>query len=168
MDILSHGLYGGAALGRKRRADFWLAFFFGIMPDLFAFGLPISHLLFSTLSGEQVDFTRTPDEGYRDIPAYVFSLYNISHSLVVFLATFLLIWLIRKKPLWEMGAWGLHVVMDIATHSERFFPTPFLWPLSDYTFSGISWGEPIIFFPNLILLAVIYGYWWYARRKRSG
>ncbi|OGZ07117.1 MAG: hypothetical protein A2942_01410 [Candidatus Lloydbacteria bacterium RIFCSPLOWO2_01_FULL_50_20] len=167
MDILSHGLWGGIALGRKNKKSFWTAFSFGMLPDLFAFGLPISHLLFSMITGGEADFIRGPEDGYANIPSYVFSLYDISHSLVVFTFVFLLVWMIRKKPLWEMGAWGLHIVMDIFSHSDAFFPTPFLWPVSDFYFNGMSWGQPTIFFPNIILLTAAYSYWWYRHRKIS-
>ena len=165
MDILSHGLYGGVALGRKNKKSFWTAFMFGVFPDAFAFGLPMSHLLLSLLVGEQAEFIRGPEGGYANIPQYVFTLYDISHSLVIFTVAFLLVCAIRRKPLWEMSAWGLHVVMDIFTHSDQFFPTPFLWPFSDFYVNGISWGQPIIFFPNVTLLALAYAYWWYRRRK---
>jgi len=168
MDILSHGLYGGITLGRKSKRSFWTAFFYGIFPDAFAFGLPISHLLFSMITGGEADFIRGPEDGYRNIPTYVFSLYDISHSLVIFTAMFLLVSAIRRRPPWEMLAWGLHIVMDIFTHSDRFFPTPFLWPLSDFYVNGISWGSPAIFIPNVTLLAIAYGYWWYTRRKSRG
>lgn len=167
MDILSHGLYGGVAFGRQSKNSYWTAFGFGILPDLFAFGLPISHFFFSMLSGESVDFTRTPDEGYRDIPAYVFQLYDLSHSLVVFLAVFLVVWAIRRRVWWEMFAWPLHILVDIFTHSERFFPTPFLWPISDFTVNGRQWGSPEIYIPNLIILASLYWYWWYRSRKTT-
>ncbi|OGZ10815.1 MAG: hypothetical protein A3D65_04530 [Candidatus Lloydbacteria bacterium RIFCSPHIGHO2_02_FULL_50_13] len=104
--------------------------------------------------------------GHPNIPDYTYGLYNISHSLVIFTALFLLIWVIRRKPVWEMSAWGLlHVVMDIFTHNDKFFPTPFLWPMSDFYVNGVSWGQPIIFFPNAALLVALYTYWWYVRRK---
>jgi len=167
MDIFSHGLYGGAVFGRKSKKSFWTAFLFGIFPDVFAFGLPISHLLFSLLVGGQADFIRGPEDGYANIPSYVFTLYDISHSFVIFIALFFLVWVIRKKPLLVMLAWGLHIVMDIFTHSDAFFPTPFLWPLSDYYFSGIGWGQPVIFFPNVTVLALLYSYWWYRNRKTT-
>ncbi len=38
MDIVSHGLWGGAAFGRKNKKSFWVAFLFGVLPDLLAFG----------------------------------------------------------------------------------------------------------------------------------
>ncbi len=167
MDILSHGLWGAATLGRKNKKSFWTAFLFGIFPDAFAFGLPISHLFFSMLSGQTADFIRTPNEGYANIPSYVFTLYDISHSLVIFTVLFLLVWAIRKRPLWEMLAWGLHIVMDIFTHSDIFFPTPFLWPISSFHVNGYSWGHPVIFFPNITLLAILYGFWWYQHRKAT-
>jgi len=42
---------GGVAVGRKSKKSFWTAFAFGVFPDVFAFGLPFSHLLFSILNG---------------------------------------------------------------------------------------------------------------------
>ena len=99
------------------------------------------------------------------IPPYVYSLYAVTHSLIVFSVMFLLVWTIRRKPLWEMFAWGFHVLLDIFTHSEKFFPTPFLWPVSSYHVNGHSWGTPEIFIPNVIILVMIYGYWWYQKKK---
>ena len=39
MDIVSHGLWGAIAFGRKSRSSFWLAFLIGLAPDLFSFGI---------------------------------------------------------------------------------------------------------------------------------
>ncbi len=39
MDIVSHGLWGSIAFGRKSRSSFWLAFVIGMAPDLFSFGI---------------------------------------------------------------------------------------------------------------------------------
>lgn len=68
----------------------------------------------------------------------------------------------------EMLAWPLHILVDIPTHSERFFPTPFLWPLSDFHVDGHPWSDPRIFIPNVILIAGLYTwyYWWRPRRER--
>lgn len=165
MDILSHGLWGGLAVGRENKKSFWGAFAFGVFPDVFAFGLPFSHLVFSLLSGGAGEVVTEHASGHPNIPAYTYGLYDISHSLVVFLAIFLLVWAVRRKPLWEMSAWGLHIALDIFTHNDKFFPTPFLWPVSDFYVNGIAWGQPLIFFPNVALLAALYAYWWYVRRK---
>ena len=66
-----------------------------------------------------------------------------------------------------MAAWGLHITMDIFTHPNNFFPTPFLWPVSDAHVNGIAWGEAVIFFPNLLLLALLYAWFLLTRKKRG-
>lgn len=164
MDILSHGLWGSIALGRRGRRSFWIAFLFGVAPDLFSFGVLFAGGLF----WHGLEFLRglgqPPDASL--IPAYVYQLYNLTHSLLVFGLVFGVVWLLRGKPLLEMGAWGLHLGMDIFTHSDAFFPTPFLWPLSDAHFDGRPWGDLRIFAPNVLLLAVLYA-WFFFRRKRA-
>lgn len=165
MDIVSHGLWGGIALGRASRRSFWTAFLIGTAPDLFSFGLVFAN----GLRAHGLDFFNglghPPDPAL--IPAYVHQLYNATHSLVVFAAVFGLVWLLRGKPFMALGAWGLHIAVDIFTHSEAFFPTPFLWPVSDVHVSGIPWSEPRIFFSNVGLLAALYA-WFFFRRKKAG
>ena len=159
MDVLSHGLWGAIAFGRRNRPSFWLAFAIGLAPDLLSFGV----LWMGALSGisEPPDFSHgTPPES--SIPQYVHHLYNVTHSLVVFLTVFLVIWLIRGRPLWELSAWGLHVAVDVPTHSYAFFPTPVLWPLIGWKFDGWQWMTPAILIPNYILLSLLYA--WYLSR----
>ena len=164
MDFISHGLWGGLALGRASRRSFWLAFAFGMAPDLCSFGIVFADGLLS----HGLDFFNgmghPPDA--RRIPAYVYGLYNATHSLIVFAAVFALVWALRRKPLLELGAWGLHIALDIFTHSEEFFPTPFLWPLSDARVNGMPWSDPRIFFGNMVLLALLYA-WLYLRRRKT-
>ena len=154
MDFISHGLWGGIAFGRSSRRSLALAFLFGIAPDLLSFG-PV---VVGAIAAHGLDFSHRighpPDPAA--IPAYVYHLYDLTHSLVVFGLAFALVWLLRRRPLWEMGAWGLHIVVDIFTHSTAFFPTPFLWPLFDVRFDGRSWADPVIFVPNVVLLVVLY------------
>lgn len=163
MDIISHGLWGGAAFGRKKKKDFWPAFIIGMMPDAFSFGLFTIMAILGLVSGPEWK-NGIPDPSL--IPSYIHYLYNITHSLIIFAAVFLFVWFIRKKPLWILGTWGLHILIDIPSHSSEFFPTPFLWPISDFKVSGIGWGNPEIFLPNVILLAIIYA-WFFIRKKRK-
>ncbi|GKS58578.1 hypothetical protein YTPLAS18_21050 [Nitrospira sp.] len=163
MDILSHGLWGAIAFGRTSRPSFWLAFVIGLAPDLLSFGV----LWAAALSGvsEPPDFSHgTPPES--SIPQYVHHLYNVTHSLVVFLVAFLAVWAIRGQPLWELSAWGLHVLVDVPTHSYAFFPTPILWPLFGWKFDGWQWSTPAILIPNYILLSLLYA--WYLSRLYKG
>lgn len=163
MDIVSHGLWGGLAFGRKNRRSFWIAFFCGIAPDLFSFGIFSAMNILGLVSGP--DWSNGPPDP-RSIPDYVYHLYNMTHSLVMFAVVFLVVWAIRKKPLYELFAWPLHILMDIPTHSTQFFPTPFLWPFVDYRVDGIPWSHPYIFFPNWIFLILLYLYFFVYRKRK--
>ena len=149
MDIISHGLWGGLSSGQKNKKMFWTAFAIGVSPDLFSFGLLFAGRILGLVSGP--DWSAGPPDP-ASIPQFVDSFYNVTHSLVIFALVFGLVWFIRKKPFIPLFAWAAHIVLDIFTHSVDFYPTPFLWPVSDFVIDGISWGQPIIFFPNLVLL----------------
>ena len=165
MDIISHGLWGSLAFGRSNRKNFSWAFLFGVAPDLFSFGI----FSISTFIGleDRIDWSTPPHEHTHLIPDYVYSLYNVTHSLVIFAAVFLLVYLILRKPFWPMLAWGLHIVLDMFTHYKEFFATPFLWPLSDFKMDGTNWSEAYIFFPNVLLLIVLYAWFYFSRRSNA-
>lgn len=165
MDIISHGLWGSAAFGRSSRKLFLWAFFFGIAPDLFSFGIFNLSVILGLSSG--LDWSAGPPDPSL-VPQYVHSLYNVTHSFVTFAVVFSITLGITRKMYWPLLAWPLHILMDIFTHSTRFFATPFLWPISEYRFDGISWAHPYIFYPNWTLLIVAYlGLAWYWHRKKK-
>lgn len=164
MDIISHGLWGGVLGGRKSRRQFAWAVFFGTLPDLASFGI-FSLLTFFGL-GEKTDWSSGPP-AMEAIPDYVHALYNISHSLVIFLVVAVLMYLFIRDLFIPFLAYGFAVALDIPTHGTDFFATPFLWPLFDYKFDGIPWSEPYIFFPNLLLLLIAYMVWYLHKRKNQ-
>jgi membrane-bound metal-dependent hydrolase YbcI (DUF457 family) len=163
MDIVSHGLWGAVAFGRRNRSSFWLAFVIGLAPDLLSFGVLWTAVVLGL--AEKPDFSHgTPPES--SIPHYVHYLYNVTHSFIVFFVAFLLMWFLLKRPLWELGAWGLHVLVDVPTHSYAFFPTPILWPLLNWKFNGWQWTTPTILVPNFVLLSLVYA--WYLSKAYGG
>ena len=93
-----------------------------------------------------------------NIPDWVFTLYGISHSLILAALVILAIFLIRKKVPIYIYAWPIAILMDIPTHSREFLPTPFLWPLSDWQFPGISWGNGWFMLVNYILIIAAFIY----------
>jgi len=165
MDIVSHGLWGGLALGRKKGKVFLAAFSLSVLPDILAEGVMFS-LVFLGAPGMP-----SLDHGHPrlyEFPQYAQNFYNLTHSLAVFLALFLFIWLLRRKPFLLLSAWALHILIDIPTHSLELFPTPFLWPLSEVKFSGIGWREPTVMIPNILLLLLLYTLWFlHDRRHRT-
>lgn len=161
MDVLSHGLWGGAIVASKGKRFFWLGFLFGILPDIISF---LPHFFDMTFGDGWHPLGKRPP--LESIPQITFALYNVTHSLIIFSAAFLATWAFLKKPFLPTLAWGLHILLDIPTHSTSFFPTPFLWPISDFKIDGISWSHPLIYFTNLGLLFLIYMYLLFLRPRR--
>ena len=118
MDILSHGLWAGAAaksinLRRRKSLNVWLTAFWGVFPDLFAFTIPFIWLFLNLLSGS-INFSDihrptgaepenkllfgngNTEQTQSSVAHLTSSLYNISHSLFIFLLIFGLVILIRK------------------------------------------------------------------------
>ncbi len=172
MDVVAHTLWAAAAAKvvkqktKKIKSIGWAAFF-GVAPDLFAFG-PF-FLIQLLASGWGFLSALGEPSSEAGIPQYVKELYHISHSLIIFAVVFILIWFIRKTPYWELSAWALHILIDIPTHTSRFFPTPFLWPINNFKVSGISWANPWFMIINygLLVLAYLYLFWWRRRRANA-
>ena len=192
MDIFSHGFWAVASAKaanklnkNKKRKPFnlWLAGLWGVFPDIFAFTLPFGWLFLNLISGDSIGFPGRPstleptedpkllfgDGNLETETIFLFRitalLYSISHSAIVFVGIFLLVWLIKRRIVWEVGGWLFHVILDIPTHSCVFYPTPFLWPISNYTFCGFRWGNPWFLIPEYI--AIIFVYVFFLRKKRS-
>ena len=147
MDIFSHGLWSFAVFHKKKYA--LKATLFGILPDISSFGILF---IINLINGN----LRKGPPSLSSLPDWLFAAYNMTHSFVVFLVIFLSIYLIAKKWYWPLTAWAIHILIDIPTHSFRFFPTPFLWPLSDYKFDGISWATPWFLLLNYGALLIVF------------
>jgi len=174
MDIFAHGLWTGAvyklanSLRKKKEktpkfAVRW-AVFWGIAPDLFAFSHSFILMWFGQLFlGLDHSFrggSLEPASGLLN-GAFEFSryLYNYSHSIVIFIVVFGLIWIFKRRPYYELLGWALHIFIDLPTHRYDFFPTPIFWPISEWRFKyGISWDESWFMKLNYLALAVVYSY----------
>jgi len=175
MDIFSHGLWTaalGKAVGKPLKLK-WLVWW-GIFPDIFAFAIPFIWIFWSLALGN-FNFSDLPNPENME-PAvanhlpWVFQLtnflYSVSHSFVIFLIVFALIFLILKRPLWELAGWLLHILIDIPTHSYQFYPTPFLWPVSSVKFNGFSWATPWFLIVNYSAIFLVYLVLAIKRKKR--
>ena len=162
MDVISHGLYGGVAVGRKSKKSYIVAFLLGMAPDLLAFGPYFLLVLFGILPRQ--NFSVEPP-AHASMPNFVHLSYNITHSLVIFVLLFFVLWLITRRPIWELLSWGLHIIVDIPTHSYSFFPTPFLWPVSSFEINGHAWGTLEVFIPNVIFIVFLYAWWYFSGRR---
>jgi len=164
MDVLSHGLWGGIIFGRKNKRNFLISFLIGIAPDVLSFG-PFFLMTLLGLRGRPHFSGGPPDPAL--IPSYVSYLYNLTHSLVVFAAVFLILWAVLKRPFWLLWVWGFHILLDIFTHSFEFFPTPLFWPISDFKLDGWMWGSLWIYLTNVVLLISLYVWFFIVKRRRA-
>ncbi|MEK9154957.1 MAG: hypothetical protein AAB596_02745 [Patescibacteria group bacterium] len=177
MDVFSHGLWSGAiykAINRRAKnpLNIRLSVLFGVFPDIFSF-IPLFSWMFLKLILGEFNFSDFPkieevEPAQRDT-FFIFTLtnilYSLSHSLAMFLIIFCLAYLIFKRPIWEMGAWLFHILIDIPTHTYQFYPTPFLWPFSDIKLSGFSWATPWFLILNYSAIIFIYFCLYYFKNK---
>ena len=135
MEVVAHVLWASAAVITAKRwtkvripvgwTVWWAAF-----PDVLAFGPSFAVGLWLRLAGNPN--SGSPD-GHIWPHAHIgIPLYPAAHSLVVFLLVFALAMILARRVVFGMLGWLLHIVIDIPTHSLRFYATRFLWPVSDY------------------------------------
>lgn len=157
MDYFSHGLWSYIFFHRSKKPIY--AVLFGLVPDSGSWMIYFLYNLFT----KGLTFGKPH---LSNVPDWVFTLYGISHSLIISgFFSLLVIWLVyhyRKTFFWYILAWPITVVMDTLTHTRDFLPTPFLWPISSWPFPGISWGTKWFFISNwgLIFLSLIYIVCW--------
>ena len=154
MDTLSHALWGKGLFGyRKYR---WFSFIFGVIPDLLSFGL---YFLFNLIVNPFTMKLGKPE--LSELPDWVFLLYDFSHSFIIAMIFILIVYKINKDFCFPMLAWPFHILLDVFTHSVKYFPTPIFWPISNYRFDGIPWSNPYVMLINIICIFLIFIY----RRK---
>ncbi len=161
MEIVAHGLWAAAAaITAKRTARPKLRLgwtvWWGVFPDVLAFGPSVVAGLWLWLQGAR---------GHEAHVHFGLPLYPAAHSLVVFALAFALAGLLARRILYEMLGWLLHVVIDIPTHSLRYYATRFLWPLSDFRVDGIAWWTPWFWVATYAALAVVYFLLWRSARR---
>lgn len=132
MDYFSHGLWSYIFFHKTKKVFY--AVLFGLLPDTFSWTI---YALYRIMNGQQLG-----EPNVENIPDWVFSLYNITHSLIVAGIVILLVYLILRRIPIYIFAWPIAVIIDTLTHTKDFLPTPFLWPVSNWRFPGINWADP--------------------------
>jgi hypothetical protein len=159
VDTLSHAVWGWVITRHRGPQSAVLGALAGALPDILWFvPTKIEALIEEGWSGLsslcepgiwRADGPPLPPslaEAYADV-------YVWTHSLVVLGAVCGLAACTRaRRHLWLAVPYAFHILIDVPTH-ERY-RTPLLHPFSDFTFHGVSWGDPRVFFPHLVLLAV--------------
>ena len=154
MDVVSHGLWGGAPFYAQGSKKCLAGVLLGMAPDLLSFG--VFHVMHPGWLSQRLVGKISGPPALTVLPPYVFHAYNITHSIVVWAVAFFLLWLITKKPPWLLGAWLLHILCDIPTHAASYFPTPFFWPFPTPFVDGVPWSTPWFMAANYGTLFIVY------------
>jgi len=150
MDILSHALWTNLIFKELPSTQRGLAVLFGVLPDIISF----SFITFKHFIRKTMHYSNPP---LSSMSKTVFKLYDLTHSLIIWLGVFLVLRIVGMSwlALAFMG-WGLHILLDIFTHTEKYFPTPILWPFSRFHFSGINWSNKWFMLFNYAVLIFLY------------
>ena len=159
MEIIAHGLWAaaGATAARKSahaRIRLGWTVFWAMFPDLLAFAPPVAVGLWLLLTGGSLRRGHLPHVNFG------VELYPLGHSLIVFLLAFGVTSLLARRFVLELLGWLSHILIDIFTHSFRYYATRFLWPLSDYRFDGLAWWTPWFWCSTYVALAIVYFLLW--------
>ena len=159
MDIIAHGLWAAAGTTAARksanaRIRLGWTVFWAMFPDLLAFGPPVAVGLWLLLTGGSLRGSRLPRVNFG------VQLYPLGHSLIAFLLVFAVASLLARRVVLELLGWLSHILIDIFTHSYRYYATRFLWPLSDIRFNGLPWWTPWFWISTYVALAIVYFLLW--------
>ena len=84
MDVVAHGLWGGALFYRQGRKQFLVGGLLGMAPDLLSFG--VFHLTQPGWLAERLLGNISGPPALASLPPYVFHSYNVTHSMIVWTA----------------------------------------------------------------------------------
>lgn len=148
MDYFAHGFWSYIFFHWTKKP--WLAIIFGLLPDTASWFIYLLYSLITSSGGGRPILSEIPD--------WVWTLYGISHSIIIAGLVLLLLYFCIGRIPWYVFAWPIAILMDIPTHTREFLPTPFLWPVSEWHFPGISWGTTTFMLVNysLIFLCLTY------------
>ncbi len=71
-----------------------------------------------------------------------------------------LVSILARRIVFEMLGWLLHILIDIPTHSLRYYSTRFLWPVSEFRIDGIAWWTPWLWAATYAALVAVYVLMW--------
>jgi hypothetical protein len=156
MDIYSHFLWTnltGRATKRTHKVCLWMAVF-GFLPDIVAFGYNFStqiagHINLAAIGGSY-------HLNLASVPPITFTLSNYSHSFIIFAAVFAVVSIVLNKLYIPLLGWGMHILIDIPTHTIGHFAPPYLFPFHTPLINGIGWSNPYFMLFDFTILFYIY------------
>ena len=181
MDILSHTLWvvAGVEVARRRRIivgrrDIVASAILAALPDVIHLVPVFAWVLLgngSLASLYQYAIALPGDE--PSMPAIVVltahHLHCIMHSGIVAGAITALVWLMHQRLWIPLLAWWSHILIDVFTHSDDYYPSPIFYPITYWGFDGFAWNRPAFVAMNYTLLVALYAWLLFTRvRQKAG
>ena len=175
MDIISHGLWAGAAGEWLRRGSnrtgktvAWTVAF-GVAPDLIWLVPVTAWSLFQPEPWRIVsEYIMATPANEPQLPAMVNAVTHhahcFMHSAIIALLVTTLAWWLRPTLLIPLIGWWLHIAIDVPTHSSDYYAVPFLYPITYEGVDGVAWTTPWLLALNYAVLGLVY--WLLVRSRR--
>src|SRR5579864_3242332 len=149
MDILAHGLYGGAIVLKKSPQLYWLGVLSGMSPDILAGSF---RLYKAGVRKALPSFLGI----HHDLPGSAYTVYHITHSFITAFCLFLVLFLIHRDFAILSLPYAFHILCDIPFHTGRF-ATRFLYPLSNFHINGYEYAKhKWLYVPNYLVILLFY------------
>lgn len=167
MDIIAHGLWTALVCrwqGRRRpmkRATTAWTVGLAMAPD----SVQLSPIVMAALvtsdgwAAMQAYFLALPH--YQPVlpPLVETAMHHLHctmHSAIVAGAVTWLVWKWTGRFWWPLVGWWLHIVIDVFTHSDDFYPSPVLYPFTQEGFDGLAWNTPWFLWLNYGAMACVW------------
>ncbi|MEZ5644054.1 MAG: hypothetical protein R3E99_02630 [Burkholderiaceae bacterium] len=59
---------------------------------------------------------------------------------------------------WPLYAWWSHILIDVISHSDDFYPSPVLYPLTYAGLDGFAWNQPAFMVLNYLALGLTWAW----------
>ncbi|MEA1936611.1 MAG: hypothetical protein U9N04_00685 [Patescibacteria group bacterium] len=157
MDTIFHGFLTYLVFRKKKykyKAAFW-----GMAPDFF----PVFALIYFIYLGRLNNLELFNDFLYSD----GVSVYLFSHSLTPYLLISLILFALKKKQFWlPLVGGGLHILIDILTHSEGavkiFYP---FYPCEKLSFTAQYFSDENLAFVGICWMVILLIFLWTKQTK---
>lgn len=177
MDIVAHSLWAG--LGVTAVARRWSVSSSQARTAVALAALPdIGHLIPVALWVLLGSGTWAAIQGYAfatpgtepwlpaGVETWSHTLHCVMHSAVVASVVTAIVWFRWQRMLVPLAGWWSHVVIDVFTHSNDYYPSPVLYPITARGFDGIAWPTPWFMALNYAAL-VVAAVWLFRVRRRQ-
>ena len=176
MDILAHGLWAGigVTLIRRRhrvsRRTAAVAIAMAVVPDLVQLIPFLTGALFAKDGVSVLHAYVMALPGFEPVLPPIVALLThhlhcIMHSAIIAAVVAFVVAPTTWSSWLPLLGWWSHIVIDVFTHSNDFYPVPVLYPFTQNGFDGLAWNTPWFLVVNYVTIVAGMLYLAGTRRK---